>query len=404
MKPDGVLIQTQVAIVGAGLVGMATAVAMHQSGYKVVLIDAKQPASPKKAYTNTHKEAWDQKIYAISPTNVQWLSQLGIWQLIDPLRIGRVQAMEIWSDAGGAPLVLNAEDAYQDHLAYIVEGEALSEALMQQIMACNMPTLFGSAGEQLVPQSGKTLLHLKDTTLECELLLAADGSNSWVRRQMNVALSRKNYDHTAIVANFETEKPHGNIARQWFAHDENGNNTILAWLPLPGNRISIVWSVATEYAHTLMTLEEGEFTQQVSQAGGHLLGQLTQITACASFPLALQTSETLALDGIVFIGGAAHQIHPLSGQGMNLGFRDVIDLLAILQDKNPYQSINDPGLLKRYSRVRKADIFDMRLLTDGLFQLYKSDRLAIRTLRNFGLSIADHSTIKKLLVEKAISL
>jgi ubiquinone biosynthesis UbiH/UbiF/VisC/COQ6 family hydroxylase len=312
--------------------------------------------------------------------------------------------MEIWSDTVGAPLILNAEDAYQDHLAYIVEGEALSEALMQQITACNMPTLFGSAGEQLVSQPGKTLLHLQDTTLECELLLAADGSNSWVRRQMNVALSRKNYDHTAIVANFETERPHGNIARQWFAHDEGGNNTILAWLPLPGNRISIVWSVATEYAHTLMTLDEGEFTQQVSQAGGHLLGQLTQITACASFPLALQTSETLAIRGIVFIGDAAHQIHPLSGQGMNLGFRDVIDLLAILQDKNPYQPINDPGLLKRYSRVRKADIFDMRLLTDGLFQLFKSDRLAIKTLRNFGLSITDHSTIKKLLVEKAISL
>lgn len=404
MKSDGDLIQTQVGIVGAGLVGMAAAVAMHHAGYKVALVDAKQPEPPARAYINTHKDAWDQKIYAISPKNVQWLSKLGIWQHIDPLRIGRVQAMQIWGDAGGSPLVLDADDAYQDHLAYIVEGASLNEALMRQIQACNISTLFGSPGVKLLTEAGKTLLHLNDMALECDLLIAADGSNSWVRRQMNVALNKKNYDHIAIVANFDTEKPHGNIARQWFAHDEEGNNTILAWLPLPGNRISIVWSVATEYAHTLMTLEDDVFTQQVSQAGGHLLGQLTQITARASFPLALQTSETLTLDGVVFIGDAAHQIHPLSGQGMNLGFRDVIDLLAILQDKNSYQSINDPGLLKRYSRVRKADIFDMRLLTDGLFQLFKSDRLAIKSLRNLGLSITDHSTIKKRLVEKAISL
>lgn len=400
MMPDGGLIQTQVAIVGAGLVGMAAAVAMHQAGYKVVLVDAKQPGQ----HSQIPDQGWDQKIYAISPNNVKWLDRLGVWQHIDPSRIGTMQTMQIWGDTGSAPLTLSAEDAYQDHLAYIVEGASLSDALMQQVRACNIPTSFGSAGEHLVSHAGNTLLHLQDTTLECELLLAADGSHSWVRRQINAPLSKKNYDQIAIVANFETELPHGNIARQWFTHDPEGNHSILAWLPLPGNRISIVWSVSTQYGQRLMTLEKNVFMQLVSQAGSHLLGQLTQITATASFPLTLQTSDTLTQEGVVFIGDAAHQIHPLAGQGMNLGFRDVIDLLVILQDKNPYQRINDPGLLKRYSRVRKADISEMRLLTDGLFQLFKSNHMAIKTIRNFGLSITDHSMIKKLLVEKAISL
>jgi 2-octaprenylphenol hydroxylase len=400
MKPDESLMQTQVAVVGAGLVGMAATVAMHQAGYQVVLVDAKQPDQTPKVT----KDAWDQKIYAISPNNVQWLGRLGVWQHIAPSRIGSMQAMQIWGDATGSPLVLNAEDAYQDHLAYIVEGGALNGALMQQITACNIPTLFGSVGEQLVSQHDKTLLHLQEKTLECELLLAADGSHSWVRRQINAPLNKKNYDQVAIVANFETEAPHDNIARQWFSHDSEGNYSILAWLPLPGNKISIVWSVAVQFGQALMKLEEHAFTQQVSHAGDHLLGKLTQITAPASFPLALQTSEVLTQDAVVFIGDAAHQIHPLAGQGMNLGFRDVIDLLAILQDKTPYQSIHDPGLLKRYSRVRKADVFDMRLLTDGLFQLFESNRTTIKALRNFGLSLTDHSTIKKLLVEKAISL
>jgi 2-polyprenyl-6-methoxyphenol hydroxylase-like FAD-dependent oxidoreductase len=191
---------------------------------------------------------------------------------------------------------------------------------------------------------------------------------------------------------------------QWFAHDDKGQNNILAFLPLPGNRISIVWSVARQYGQELLALTSDAFIQRLMEASGRALGDMTMITPPASFPLALQTSAVMTQSSSVFIGDAAHQIHPLAGQGMNLGFRDVIDLIEILKSRNPYQTINDPSLLKRYSRVRKEDIYGMQLLTDGLYRLFANRNSAVKAVRNWGLGVVDNSTVKKLLVEKAIAL
>lgn len=400
MTPVKPLIQTQVSIVGAGLVGMAAAVAVHQAGYQVVLIDAKDP---EQGLTNV-QDAWDHKIYAISPKNVEWLKRLGVWQHVDPTRVGRMQGMQIWGD-GGSPLHLSAEEANRDDLALVVEGKSLAGALMRQIRFHEISTVFTSPGQQLNLGADFAILELQNKTIESELLIAADGSHSWVRSQIGEPLIQKQYDQIAIVANFEVEKSHGNIARQWFGYDADGQNSILAWLPMPGNRISIVWSVANKHGQTLLALDEIAFTQQVSEAGGHSLGALKCITSPASFPLMLQTSTTLIKDAAVFIGDAAHQIHPLAGQGMNLGFRDVVDLMAIWQDKNPYQSIHDSSLLKRYSRVRKEDVFNIQWLTDGLYRLFADTRTPIKKMRHWGfLTVSQNASIKKLLVEKAIAL
>ena len=401
------VIHADVAIVGAGLVGLSAAVALHQAGFSVVLVDSKNPAKTDDVLD----EAWDSRIYAISPKNAQWLSRLGVWQLLNPKRIGEMQAMEIFGGYSQAPLALSANDANADNLGFIVESKALMRALLKQIETLGIQTLFDSPCTAVTTRaaantgSSKATLQLaNEKTIESSLLLAADGSHSWLRQQLNMPMDKKPYNQTAVVANFKAEKPHANIARQWFTLDAEGNNSILAWLPLPDDTISIVWSVSTRFADSLLMLNDDEFTRQVMAAGGAVLGELKLISPAVAFPLTLQKTSTLVQDFVVLVGDAAHQIHPMAGQGVNLGFRDVVDLVEILKEKNQYQTINDGSLLKRYTRLRKADLLNMLLLTDGLYQLFESQNKVIKKVRNWGLSATNHQSIKKMLVEKAISL
>ena len=402
------ILKTDVTIVGAGLVGLSAAVAMHQAGHQVLLIDQQLqtvdhllPESPLE---------WDQRIYAISPKNAEWLNSLGAWPLLDASRIAEMRMMEIWGDAMDKPLVLSAEEANADDLGFIVEERALKKALMHQVQTYGIKTLFGRQCTALHTQPRQTLLQLDNQLqIQSELLIAADGVNSWVRQQIGIALEQKNYEQTAIVANFMTEKPHGNIARQWFRQDgvhtaSDQHCSILAWLPLPGNSISIVWSAPTRYAEYLMQLDDQTFSREVAQAGKAALGQLTMISARAAFPLVLKKAAVLAQDSVVLAGDAAHRIHPMAGQGVNLGFRDIVELTEILSSRHFYQPINDSSLLKRYNRTRKADLSNMLLLTNGLYHLFESQNAAVRKARNGGMTLADRPLIKKGLVKQAITL
>ncbi len=397
---SGNSLRMDVAIVGTGLVGLAAAVAMHQAGYSVVLVDGKTPAQ-----ADLIEDVWDTRIYAISPKNAQWLSGLGVWQRLNPARIGEMQAMEIFGDATQVPLALFASDANADNLGFIVEAKALMQALLKQVEALGIQTMFDSPCQAVSTTPSKaTLLLANSITIESTLLLAADGSHSWLRQQLNIPMQQKPYAQTAIVANFKVEIPHANIARQWFSLDAEGKNSILAWLPLPDNIISIVWSVSTKAAVALLALSNDDFTRQVLEAGGAALGNMKLINTAAAFQLSLQKTNTLVQDCLVLVGDAAHQVHPMAGQGVNLGFRDVLDLVAILKVKNQYQAINDSSLLRRYTRLRKADLLNMLLLTDGLYQLFESENALVQKAKNLGLSATNQQFIKKILVKKAISL
>lgn len=392
-------LKTDIAIIGAGLVGLAAAVGLHQAGFSVVLIDAKKPTKT----ADIDHQIWDTRIYAISPKNAEWLKQVGVWQLLDSTRIGEMQGMVISGDTSS--LILSAEDANTDSLGFIVESNALMQALIQKVEELEIHTCFDSACAALKTAIDSTTVSLSNgQTLQSALLLAADGSYSWVRQQLNMPVQQKKYDQIAIVANFKIEKSHSHIARQWFKQDAEGKSSILAYLPLPENRISIVWSVSTHYAEKLLALTNDEFTEQVKLAGDSAFGEMSLIGQPASFPLMLQKSNTLMQDCVLLIGDAAHQVHPLAGQGMNLGFRDVIDLLGILKEKNKLQSVNDSSFLKHYSRVRKMDILKMVLLTDGLYQLFESKNRVVKKVREVGLSATKYQPIKKLLVENAINL
>lgn len=394
-------LSADVAIVGAGLVGLAAAVAMHQAGFSVVLVDSKYPA---KLALDNHVDDWDNRVYAISPKNVAWLVSLGVWQRINANRICEMQGMKLFAENLQPPLNLSASDANSDSLSVIVEARVLMQALIEQAEMLEIPSLFGHPSHDLITDENKTILSTGNHIIKCSLLLAADGSHSWVRQQLNIALQQKSYDQTAVVANFAIEKPHANIARQWFAQDADGHNSILAWLPLPDNHISIVWSVSNQYADNLQNLSEAEFTQTVLEMGSNELGQLKLISPIATFPLTLQRAHMLVQNSVVLVGDAAHQVHPMAGQGVNLGFRDVIDFIEIIKEKNQYQAINDGGLLKHYVRVRKADAMNMFLLTDGLFQLFESKNKVVKKVRHWGLVATRHNAIKKMLIANAVAL
>lgn len=413
-------LRVDITIVGAGLVGLAAAVALSQAGYSVALVDSAQSVQLPDALPVIDQNAaqdWDQRIYAISPRNAQWLASLGVWQLLNPARIGEMQAMEIWGDATQTPLHLLASDVNADHLGFIVEENAVKQALMQRVEALTVHTLFDCPCAKLNVSAHRAVLQLDNwqdlnnqqdlyaqQVIESALLLAADGANSWVRQQLDIGVQQKPYEQTAVVANFVAEKSHANIARQWFMQDASGASCILAWLPLPDNKISIVWSVSTQYAEILLKLTAEEFTQQVMTAGNAILGEFKLMAMPAAFPLVLKKADVLTQGCAVLVGDAAHRIHPMAGQGVNLGFRDIMDLLEVLNTKNPYQPVCDRALLKRYTRMRKADMLNMLMLTDGLYYLFESHSGIVQKLRSWGFSAAKYPAIKKMLVAHAIAL
>jgi ubiquinone biosynthesis UbiH/UbiF/VisC/COQ6 family hydroxylase len=394
------ILQKDVVIVGAGLVGLSAAVGLHQAGYSVVLVDRQNPT--KLASTD---DAWDTRIYAVSPRNAQWLATLGVWQWLPPARVCEIQAMDIFGDMSQKPLSLSAADANVENLGFIVESSALMQALLKQIALLGVPTLFDAVCEKVVNSPAQVALKLSsEQGIESQLLLAADGSYSWVRQQLALPMKQKAYQQTAIVANFKVEKSHENIARQWFLLDEEGQSNILAWLPLPEDTMSIVWSVSTKLADRLLKHSDEAFTQQVKLAGNAMLGELKLLNKPIGFPLSLQTTQQFAKDSVILLGDAAHRVHPMAGQGVNLGFRDVMDLMELLQNKHQFQRMNDASLLKQYKRRRKSDVLKMVMLTDGLYQLFGQQNSFIQSVRNWGLSATNHKSIKKMLVSNAISL
>ena len=394
------ILQKDVVIVGAGLVGLSAAVGLHQAGYSVVLVDRQNPT--KLASTD---DAWDTRIYAVSPRNAQWLATLGVWQWLPPARVCEIQAMDIFGDMSQKPLSLSAADANAENLGFIVESSALMQALLKQIALLGVPTLFDAVCEKVVNSPAQVALKLSsEQGIESQLLLAADGSQSWVRQQLALPMKQKAYQQTAIVANFKVEKSHENIARQWFLLDAEGQSNILAWLPLPEDTMSIVWSVSTKLADSLLKHSDEAFTQQVKLAGNAMLGELKLLNKPIGFPLSLQTTQQFAKDSVILMGDAAHRVHPMAGQGVNLGFRDVMDLMELLQNKHQFQRMNDASLLKQYKRQRKSDVLKMVMLTDGLYQLFGKKNSYIQSVRNWGLSATNHKSIKKMLVSNAISL
>jgi ubiquinone biosynthesis UbiH/UbiF/VisC/COQ6 family hydroxylase len=210
-------------------------------------------------------------------------------------------------------------------------------------------------------------------------------------------VSTVEYHQLGVVANFEAARPHRGVAYQWFTGD-----TVLALLPLPHRRLSMVWSAPDVRARELLGMPEAALCAEVERASGGVLGSLELITPAAAFPLKRQRVEHLVEPRAALVGDAAHNIHPLAGQGVNLGLRDARELCEVLADRGPQRDCGDYGLLRRYERARREDIATLELTTDGLEKLFHTPAVWLAGLRNFGLTLVDaQGPLKTALARRA---
>ena len=385
-----------VLVAGAGLVGLSLALALAAAGRAVALADRAVVTSPQAP---AGADDWDTRVYAVSPGSVAFLSSLGAWQALPPDRISPVEAMVVEGD-GGALLRFSAYELGERALAWIVEERALKAALVPLLARAEVAVHAPCAVDSLTfAPDGCELRCDGDETLRARLVVGADGLRSHVRESAGIVAETKLYGQTAVVANFNCERAHLGRAFQWF-HDDGG---VLAWLPLPGRRVSMVWSAAEALARELLALSPDVLAARVAERGRHSLGGLEAITPAAGFPLSRSKLPTTVAHRVALVGDAAHGIHPLAGQGVNLGFGDAEALAAVLRDSGP---VTDPGealLLERFDRRRRAPVLAMQFVTDGLTRLFGTSLPLIRTARNLGMTAVDWlPPAKRLLAQSAL--
>ncbi len=391
-----------VAIIGAGLSGMSLAVALAGAGRRVAVVDARaaRPVAHADAATS-----FDTRIYAVSPASSDWLALSRVWGSLDPARILPVYDMQVYGDdarLSAAGLSLSAYRSGIASLCTIVEERELARVLDSAArFAPSLDILRPVAALRLRFGAAAAGIDLLDgRCVEADLIVGADGGASWARDAVGIAVDTIDYGQTAIVANFDCAKPHRNRAAQWFRREEDGSCGILAYLPLPGDRMSIVWSVTASQAARLMALDGLAFALQVAEAGMHSLGPLVPAGPRGTFALRNQRARRLVAPRFALVGDAAHVLHPLAGQGLNLGFGDCAELFRRLSGA---RDCGDFATLRAYERARKAALADMHALTHGLARLFASGHPVARGLRNAGLNLVGRAPVlPQLLARSAI--
>jgi len=382
-----------VVIVGSGLVGASLALALKAAGINTAVLEA-QPPRPFSAVTD-----WDSRVYAISPGSAAFLESCGAWRHVDATRVAPIDTMCVFGDDNRSKIEFSAYDSSLRELAFIVENRELQHALSQALQQHDIEVIMPVTCKALTLTDAAAQLELNDgRTLNAQLIVGADGVDSWVRAQAAVKVDTRPYHQTAVVANFTAAKPHRGFAFQWFRRDG-----VLALLPLPGNRVSMVWSTTEDHAAQLLTFAQDELAAHVAQSSREMLGDLRLITPAAAFSLRLQRVRQLVLPRLVLVGDAAHNVHPLAGQGVNLGFRDARELARVLAQRAPQNNCGDYRLLRRFERARREDIAALEWVTDSLQKLFNNDKPWLAKLRNAGLRMSNRQhTLKNLLVQHAV--
>lgn len=383
------MIEHEILIIGGGLVGAAAAVALKRQGHDVALLEIR-PAETDLGHLET---GWDARIFAISPANQALLQSLDAWP--SESRIQPVMTMDVRGDNGGR-IEFKAADIPAPRLTAIAENRWLLAGLWQQIRALDIPVITQKAVElETDIQTASVRLENGDT-VQAKLIIGADGANSWVRTQAGIQVLENPYGHHGVVANFIIEKDHHGTAFQWFKNGE-----VLAYLPLPDHKISVVWSTAEPEKLTALSPED--LAAAVTAQGEGVLGKLSPLSPAFSFNLILRRPETTFAPRVLLIGNAAHTIHPLAGQGVNLGFGDVLELQKLskgVADIGAYQ------FLKRFAQNRLEPVRTMQYGCDGLFRLFADNTLpALPWLRNTGLDLVNAAPfVKNRLIKHAMGL
>ena len=379
-----------VLIVGGGLAGLSLACALRDTRLKIALLESSPPQP---------SAGWDARVYAISPANAEFLQAIGVWKHLDGERISPIAAMKIVGDSG-AKLDFSAYETGVAELGWVLESSLMACELWENVKRQANLTLLCPAAPNAIKMGEKSVeLSLAEgQSLSTKLLVGADGGDSWVREAAGLQAIATPYGEMGLVANFECEHPHRGIARQWFRDDG-----VLAWLPLPGNRISVVWSTPDVHAGELLALPAEALALRVASAGGDALGSLKLLTPASAFPLRLLRVPQTIGSRVALLGDAAHGIHPLTGHGVNLGFQDVRVLADVIRTARAVDDLGDVRLLSRYQRARREEVVVLQSMTDAMRKLFASKAPGLSPLRNLGLSLTDKLTpIKSMLIRYAL--
>jgi ubiquinone biosynthesis UbiH/UbiF/VisC/COQ6 family hydroxylase len=394
-----------VVVVGGGITGKACALGLAQLGLQTIEI----APDLGESIPNPQGSEWGQRIYAFSPSTQKLLAHLQIWDALDHSRLQPVRDMRIYGDRGQKNdyLHLSSFEAGTRQLAWIGESNLIEHTIDQASRFQNKLERIHDAVENILVDAEGSTLHLKNGgSIRTQLVIAADGANSPIRNQLGISASEESYSQNAVVANWLCTYPHLETAFQWFLP----GGDIVAMLPLPGKQVSMVWSTSPEHAAELLKLDQTQWLDQfVSIANGAIhqqLGELTLNSTPAAFPLRkIRAKRFIGPETdpkVILIGDAAHVMHPLAGQGLNLGLRDVAVLLNILGKKESFRSPSDLILLRRYERQRQGDTTALLWVTDKLKKLFSASSSTERQLRNWGLGLVNKSHfIKQRLIERA---
>jgi ubiquinone biosynthesis UbiH/UbiF/VisC/COQ6 family hydroxylase len=369
-----------IVVCGSGIVGLATAVAFARKGEAVTLV------GPRPTVQSLSQDEFFARVYALSPASQRFLASIGVWDLMDARRLTSVQAMEIHGDGDGL-LNLNAWQSAQSELAWIVESSEIERVLVQAAQVVGLRWIT----EKFASYTSGALTTDRGTTLEAELFIAADGAQSPLRAAAGLTVESRPYGATALVAHVNCSVPHQGTALQWF-----GSDGVLAFLPMPdtalGPQVSMVWSLKEAIANELLAMPAAQqasaLQTRLAAATAGRLGALTLRSAVHGFPLTLNQSPMIG-DCLALAGDAAHRLHPLAGQGLNLGLGDVQALVDTVAARESFRSPGDPMVLRRYRRLRAEPVMAMRLVTDGLARLFDIQHAPVVRLRNMGMNLAE---------------
>lgn len=390
-------VSAEICIVGNGAIAKTTALGLANAGLKVILLGP--PAPPVTAPA----EGWDARVYALNHTAHRLLSSLKVWGALDAARVTPVDAMIVHGDGphpGG--LAFDAYGAHTDTLAWILEERNLNQALDAALRFAQNVTIVGGRAAALLRGDDHATVTLGDgSSIEAQLVVGADGAESWVRGQCDIGLDYRSYGQRGVVTNFACEKPHLGAAHQWFT----GEQGIVALLPLAGNQVSLVWSAPDALADTLRAESAQQIADRLAVYAADKLGALTplQPELVRDFPLRLIRPHAMTSPRVALVGDAAHVVHPMAGHGMNLGFGDVAQLIETLATREPQRGVGDARVLARYERARKEDVLLMQVTTDGLARLFGADAEPLRAVRNLGLNLLDKiPVLKRRLISHAM--
>jgi 2-octaprenylphenol hydroxylase len=385
-----------ILVVGGGMVGAGLACALGDSTLRVAVIESRQlPVVPEDGY--------DLRVSAITLASRAIFENVGAWAGMQRRRVSPLREMHIRDAQGSGAIHFDAAELGEPELGYIIENSVINSALLERMAGFdNVDLLCPAQIADLHMDATHVTATLKDgNVLRASLLVGADGARSAVRDWAGIATRGWDYDQTAIVATVRTARPHGDAAWQVFLPTGP-----LAFLPLRDDLSSIVWSCDTARADQLLQLDTTAFVSELGQAFGDALGNIESISRRAGYPLSLAHADHYARERLVLVGDAAHRVHPLAGQGVNLGLLDAATLAGVvLEAARSRRDIGALAVLRRYERWRKGNNIAMLAVTDAFKRGFGSGFAPLVQLRNAGLGFTDGiAPLKRMIMRQAVGL